>query len=257
MKPLPVIAFLVAAAFTFAGEKQGVTITPSPPVPIRPPVPPMAWLGLEVSRPDETITAHLPSLPPGFGFVIKSINEGGPAKAAGLQEFDVVWKLGDQMLVNEGQLAALLRLQKPGDEVLITGFRGGQPLEVKLKLGAAPMRRHPFADDLVEETILPGACRVRMSDFNLPNKSASYSTDDGRAEVRKDGEVYKVKIQGPKDELIYEGDLPEDGNMDKVPEEWRRRVHALRRGLDHALEGKMMPGRQPRPRVVPPPAQNP
>lgn len=257
MKQLPVIAILLASAISFAGDKETVIATPSPPIPVRPPLPPRAWLGLQVSRPDETITAHLPSLPPGIGFVVKSIDEGGPAEAAGLQEFDVVWKLGDQMLVNEGQLAALLRLSKPGDEVVLATFRGGKPLEVKLKLGAAPLRKHPFPDELVDNSILPGACRVRMSDFNLPNKSASYSTDEGRAEVRKDDEVYKVKIQGPKEELIYEGDLPEDGNLDKIPEGWRRRVHALRRGLDHALEGKMVPGRQPRPRVVPPPVQNP
>lgn len=259
MKQLPVIAIFLASALSFAAEKDAEPVSPHTPVPARPPLPPKAWLGLQVSRPDETITAHLPSLPPGIGFIVKSVDDNGPAQVAGLQEFDVVWKLGDQMLVNEGQLAALLRLWKPGDEVTLAAFRGGKPLDVKLKLGAAPLQSHPFPNDLVEDSILPGVCRgpIRITDFSLPNKSASYSTDDGRAEVRKDGEVYKVKIQGPKEELIYEGDLPEDGNLDKIPEGWRRRVHALRRGLDHALDGKMMPGRQPRPRVVPPAVQNP
>ena len=70
--------------------------------------------------------------------MVKSIDDGGPAQAAGLTEFDLLWKIGDQMLVNEAQLATLLRLSKPGEEVILAGFRGGKPLEVKLKLGEAP-----------------------------------------------------------------------------------------------------------------------
>jgi PDZ domain len=249
MKRFWIIAFLMLRAFSLAGEHDDAK---GPPPPIKFPHAPRAWLGLEVSKPDETITAQLPSLPPGIGFVIRVIDKDGPAEAAGLQEFDVLWKIGDQMLVNEGQLAALLRLSKPGDEISVSGFRAGKPLEVKLKLGDAPVSKRPFPDDLVEDSILPGACGWRVRDISIPNKSARYSADEGRAEVRREGDVYKVKIQGPKDEVIYEGDLPTDGNVDQVPEGWRRRVHALRRGLDHALEGRMMPNRQPRPRVVPP-----
>ena len=90
--------------------------------------PPRAWLGLEVSKPDETITAHLPDLPQGIGFVIRSIEKGGPAETAGLRDLDVICKFNDQLLVNESQLAALLRLANPGEEVKLTGFRAGKPL---------------------------------------------------------------------------------------------------------------------------------
>jgi hypothetical protein len=218
---------------------------------------PRAWLGLQVAKPDATITAQMPSLPAGIGFVIKAIDAGGPAQAAGLQELDLLWKLGDQMLVNEGQLAALLRLAKPGAMMTLSGFRAGQALEVRLKLGEAPALPRPFPGNLVDESIMPGGCAGPMRVVNVADRLASYSTDEGRAVVRRDGELYQVEIHGPKDELIYEGDLPADGNLEKIPEPWRRRVHALRRGLDHALEGRMMPNRQPRPRVVPPAVRNP
>jgi hypothetical protein len=164
----------------------------------------------------------------------------------------VVWKIGDQMLVNEGQLAALLRLSKPGDDVTIAAFRGGQPIEVKLKLGAAPPSKRGFPADMMDSVILPAECGGPMRVINLSQKLASYSNDEGRAEVRKQSEGYEVKIHGPENLLIFEGILPADGNLDEVPENWQRRVHALRRGLDHALAGGMIPGRQPRPRVVPP-----
>jgi len=254
MKWLWVIAFLVGRAGSFAGEP---VVFQSPDPTVRVSRAPSAWLGLKVSRPDETITAHLPSLPPGIGFVVRSIDKDGPAETAGLREFDVLWKLGDQMLVNEGQLAALLRLSKPGDEITLSGFRAGKPLEAKLKLGVVPDAKRPFPGDLVDAAILPDECGGPMRVVNVAEKLASYSNDEGRAEVRREGEHYRVKIEGPKNELIYEGELQRDGSPDKIPEEWKRRIYALRRGLDHALEGRMMPNRQPRPRVVPPAGSKP
>jgi hypothetical protein len=237
-------------------EEAVVASDPHPKVPV--PQAPRAWLGLEVARPEEAITVHLPALPQGVGFMIRSINKGGPAEAAGLRNYDVLWKMGDQMLVNEGQLAVLLRLAKPGDEILLSGFRAGRPIQVKLKLGEAPAIPAPFPSDLVDSAVLPGGdSGVPMRVFNISEKVASYSTDDGRIEIRRNGEVFLVKIVGPKDELIFEGDLPVDGSLDSIPEAWKRRVHALRRGLTHALAGNMVPTRQPRPRVVPPTAVKP
>lgn len=225
---------------------------------VRMPQAPRAWLGLQVSRPDKSTTVHLPALPPGIGFTVRSINEGGPAEIAGLRVLDVLWKMGDQMLVNEGQLAALLRLSKPGDEISLSGFRAGKPIEVKLTLGEAPEVMRPFPADLVDSAILPGGeCGGNMRVFNISDKIASYSTDDGRAEVRRDGKIHKVFIVDPEDKVIFEGDLPEDGNLDKIPDPWKRRVHALCRGLDHALDGRMAAGRQPRPRVIVPPPSKP
>jgi hypothetical protein len=254
MKSILVIAFLLGRSLVFAEDIASARQVPQP---VRLPQPPRAWLGLQVAKPDATITAHLPSLPPGIGFVIRAVDEGGPAQAAGLQELDLLWKLGDQLLVNEGQLAALLRLAKSGEEISLSGFRAGKPLEVKLKLGEVSSVKRPLPGDLVDSTILPGECGGPMRVVNVAERLASYTIDEGRAEVRRVGDVYKVKIQGPKDELIYEGDLPADGGLESIPESWRRRVHALCRGLDQALEGRLVPSRQPRPRVVPSPVKNP
>jgi hypothetical protein len=257
MKVLLAIALLSSHGVLPAPGQDEVQTPPDFQPRVRIPQAPRAWLGLQVSRPDESITAHLPALPPGIGFVVRSIDTGGPAAAAGLKELDILWKLGDQMLVNEGQLAALLRLSKPGEEITLGGFRGGKPIEVKLKLGEAPASKRPFPGDLVDSAILPGECGGPMRVVNVAEKLASYSSEEGRAQVRKDGAVYQVKIQGPKDELIHEGALPQDGSLDAIPESWRPRIHALRRGLDHALDGRIMPNRQPRPRVVPPPDPQP
>lgn len=218
---------------------------------------PHAWLGLRVAKPDPTIAAQVPALPPGIGFLVKFIDGGGPAESAGLQEHDLVWKFGDQMLVNESQLATLLRLSKPGQEITLAAFRGGKPLEVKLKLGETPPLKRPFSSEMVEASILPTDFTSPMRVVNVAEKTATYSTDDGRAQVQRDGDTDKVRIQNHANELIFEGSFTQDASLDKVPEDWRRRICALRRGLDQSLNGGMAPPRQPRPRVVPPVTGNP
>jgi hypothetical protein len=250
MKHFWIIALLIGHAVSTVGA-QG------PPSPVRSPQAPRTWLGLETTKPDETITAHLPELPAGIGFIIRHIHKDGPAELAGLREFDVLWKLGDQMLVNEAQLAALLRLCKPGESVVLHGFRAGKAIQVSLKLSEAPPSLKPFPPDLVDAAVLPGGFRPNTSVIFHAERMAKYSTQNGSAQVQKNGDGYTVKILSPKDELIYEGELPADGNLNDIPADWKTRIQALRRGLDHALDGRMTPGRQPRPRVVPPAAPNP
>ena len=96
-----------------------------------------------------------------------------------------------------------------------------------------------------------------MRMVNVADKTASFSNDDGKALVRRDGDGYHVKIDGPKDELIFEGDVTGSDALDKIPAKWHRRIQVLCRTLDQALEGNMMPQRLPRPRVVPPPSEKP
>jgi hypothetical protein len=246
MKLVPVIAILMAALPALAEET---------PLPVH--EAPRAWLGLKVAKPDATITAHLPSLPPGIGFVVRSLDEGGPAATAGLREFDILWKIGDQMLVNEAQMAALLRLSKPGDEISLAAFRGGKPLDLTVQLGEAPPSKRGFPSDWADTALLPSECGGPMRVVNLSEKLASYANDEGRAEVRRVGSFYQVKITGPDGKTIFEGQLAADDDLEQLPPSWKRRVRALRRGLDHAIDSRLMPSRQPRPRVVPPPGTQP
>ncbi len=256
MKSKFIVALLLAQTLVSVGEP----VTPRVPQPRRTPessLAPRAWLGLRVAKPDATVTAQLPSLPPGIGFLVKSIDEGGPAQAAGLLEMDLLWKIGDQMLVNEAQLATLLRLSKPTDEVILSAFRGGKPLEVKLKLGEAPPLKQPFPGEMVEAAILPDSGGGPMRVVNVADKTASFSGDEGKVTVRREGELHVVKIDGPKGETIFDGEISKDGDLGQMTEPWQRRVRVLCRTLDHALEGGMIQQRQPRPRVVPPPAGTP
>jgi hypothetical protein len=212
---------------------------------------PRAWLGLRVSKPDDSITAHIPQLPAGTGFVVVSVDTAGPAEAAGVADYDLLWKLGDQMLVNEAQLATLLRLFQPGEEVTLAVFRAGKPIEIKLKLGTAPPPKIPFPGDLVDSSLLPGACGGPMRVVNIAEKSAKFSDDHGSAMVRRSGEGYHVQIIGPNEETAYEGEISKRDGFAAVPEVWQRKIQVLCRSLDQVLDGKADSGREARPRVLP------
>jgi hypothetical protein len=244
----PILFALTASMIAIGEEKTSPPPTVTLPIPLQIPTG-QAWLGLKIAKADPTTTAHIPALPPGIGFIIKSIDEGGPAHLANLAAFDVLWKMGDQLLVNEAQLATLLRLSKPGDEVKLSIFRAGQLMEIKLKLGDMPIGKDGFSNDLAENAILPSEGSP-MRVINVAERTATYSTEEGKAVLRREGDAYLVVIRSKSDVVIFEGDVTEKSGFINVPKEWQRRVWALKRGLDHAIEGNMVPVRPPRPRVV-------
>ena len=96
-----------------------------------------------------------------------------------------------------------------------------------------------------------------MRVINLESKTTSFSDEHGKAVVRRDGEVYKAVITQPDGELMYEGEVPEDCNIPALSKRWQRRIWVLRKGLEQALDSRIVPVRPPRPRVIPPPATSP
>lgn len=208
------------------------------------------WLGLKLAKVDPSFSAQIQALPMGVGFMVKGVDPDGPAEVAKLHAFDVLWKMDGQLLINEAQLATLLGLHKPADEVTLAVFRGGQPLELKMKLGDMPVGKDSFSTELAEAAILPGEFGP-MRVVNVSDRTATYSTDEGKVVLRKEGEAYLVVISNPREEIIFQGDVTGKDAADAIPEAWRRRVLALKRGLDHQIHGVMDPVRAPRPRVVP------
>lgn len=213
-----------------------------------------AWLGLAVSKPDIVTTTQLPELPPGIGFVVTGITAGGPAAKGGIRKNDLLWKMEEQMLVNEGQLATLLRLAAPGDEKTFSVFREGKSLDLKVTLGEGKDVDQEALRRLLVDSVIrrdDGAMRI----VDLEEKKAVVTDKRGSAEVTRVSDGDAVRIFGTDGKVIFEGLVRGSSELSLVPEAWRRQVAAMRRGLDHALSVTPAPARQPRPRIVPPPAE--
>jgi hypothetical protein len=195
-----------------------------------------AWLGVQLAKPDPSITAHLPELPTGMGFVVRKVDGGGPAEQCGMSDYDVVWKFGDQLLVNEGQLAALLRLHSPGDRVVLAGFRAGQAMDFQMTLGASPVRdASELSANIPPARVSAPVQSESMRLVHVKERVASYTIEEGTIEVSKAPLGYLVRITAADGSIIYQGAMAEDGDIAGLSSEWTRRAHALRRGLDHQL----------------------
>jgi hypothetical protein len=92
-----------------------------------------AFLGV-VTAPVEPAMREQLKLPKGVGLTVERVEADSPAEQAGIRQYDVVQKIDDQWLINAHQLAVLVRMHKPGDEVTLSLVRQGQPMNVTTKL---------------------------------------------------------------------------------------------------------------------------
>lgn len=98
------------------------------------------YIGLNASPASGAVARQL-RLPPGTGLIVDGVAPDGPAAKAGIQQFDVIEKFDDQLLVNLDQFGALIRMHKPGDEVRLTLFHEGRQSDVKVMLGESDLPR--------------------------------------------------------------------------------------------------------------------
>ena len=145
--------------------------------------------------------------------------------------------------VRDAETGILVRISEPREEVLM------MPVSEFYK---APVLKKPSQGEMVEAATLTAASNGPLRVVNVAEKCASFSTDEGQAVVRREGEIFRVKISGPKDEPIFDGEVSEAGRNDKMPADWHRKIQVLCRTLDLALDGNSVPQRQPQPRLNPP-----
>lgn len=94
----------------------------------------VTYLGVVVAPVSPALAKQL-GLPDGVGLVVNQVEDKSPAAEAGVSKHDVLHLLDDQILINPPQLAVLVRLHKPGDEVKLTVIQAGKKQALKVKLG--------------------------------------------------------------------------------------------------------------------------
>jgi hypothetical protein len=91
-----------------------------------------AYLGVSAVSVDEALGSQL-GLPAGVGLRIEYVDPESPANGK-LQLHDVLHKLDDQLLVNQPQLAALIRSHQAGETVNLAILRAGKSQSVAVTL---------------------------------------------------------------------------------------------------------------------------
>jgi len=208
-------------------------------------------LGLRLSKPDDLVSMHVPALPLGVGFVVTEVEKEGPAHTSGVREYDLLWKMNDQMLINEGQLATLLSLCKLDEEVVLSVFREGKGLDIKVKIGLIDSEK---VKQLVENTVT-GRDDGILRFVDLEARRALVSNEMGSAVLSRDSNGDLLKIFDPNGKVLFAGLLTGMANHPQLFHQWQAHVAAMKRSLDRAQQAPPTALRQPRPRIVPPPQE--
>lgn len=211
------------------------------------------WLGIEVSRPAPAVHAQLKGVPRGVGFVIDAVVPGGPAAKGGLQDYDFVWKLDDQLLVNTAQFWTLLNLHEEGDVVSLTIQRGGQDQVVDLEMEVRPddHRGQDRADTRIMAPRIPG---LPLQIHDLLGRVAELSDGQGTVRIwrREEGfawaeyDEFGLELQSG---VLRE--LSEDAFPPDIDAGLKGKLEALIRGYQKAERTQRVDRQQPRVRRVP------
>jgi 2-alkenal reductase len=95
---------------------------------------PYLGISFQPINPDIALRYNLPSQ---WGVYITRVSSGSPASKAGLQEGDIITKVGDVTLDETHSYVNTLFTFKPGDQINLEVVRGNDPVQVQVTLGEA------------------------------------------------------------------------------------------------------------------------
>ena len=94
----------------------------------------IAYLGVYTSKVNPSLSHQL-KLTENLYLSVERVEKGSPAEKAGIQQFDILLQLDDQILINSEQLKYLVRSKKPQDKITLTFLRRGDKKNTSLVLG--------------------------------------------------------------------------------------------------------------------------
>jgi serine protease Do len=95
---------------------------------------PYLGISFQPINPDIALRYNLPSQ---WGVYVTRVSSGSPASQAGLQEGDIITKVGDVTLDETHSYVNTLFTFKPGDQINLEVVRGSDSVQVKVTLGEA------------------------------------------------------------------------------------------------------------------------
>jgi hypothetical protein len=110
----------------------------------------LAYLGVYTSELKQSVSHQL-DLPPNLYLCVEQVAEGSPAQKAGIQKFDILLKLNDQILVNPDQLKYLVHSKNPDERLEMTLVRKGKKKKIVVILGEIKLKDIPDQESVQTE----------------------------------------------------------------------------------------------------------
>jgi hypothetical protein len=191
------------------------------------------WLGVALAEVTEQVANQLP-IDSGTGLVVEHVSKDSPADKAGLQRYDVLVRLGDQVLITPKQFQTLIANHKAGDEVEIVYYRKGQEAKAKAKLEQGTTHAVGDADITIDlngakldlDRIIRGANDTAAS--IILNKKTVFVGPDGNPVTIDSDEIRRKTL-----ELLEKSGLKEEV-LDQVKRAISEAQAQIRKATDEA-----------------------
>jgi membrane-associated protease RseP (regulator of RpoE activity) len=210
-----------------------------------------AYLGVNTTPPAPVLRKQL-GLPQGTGLVVQFVVPDSPAAKAGLKEFDVLQKLDDQLLINAEQLAVLVRIHAPGDEIKIGIIRDGKPQALVAKLAeheleplAEWLDGEPRTEDVLRfmpeprlqevrpENVVPPFDKIpHMKEFFHAPIVSSFTWIDGDKTYTVTTFSNGRRTLSAKDKegsILFDGPINTPEQRDKLPDDMKKQLEHMQK----------------------------
>lgn len=193
------------------------------------------YLGVEVSPIDPAMKSQLKLTKTDSGLMVNFVAADSPAKAAGLQQYDVLTKVDDQILFNPPQLQSLVRIHKSADEIKITYIREGTTNTASAKLITKQQMVEPmFGGGWGGGAGMMGAgpgpemqdrMRQMMGESGTTNRTVTYASDDMSLTVQVENGKPVLVAKDKAGKELFNGAIETPEQREAIPAE-------VRKGLD-------------------------
>ena len=158
--------------------------------------------GLACNYPPSTLPVNCSGEIAQADIYLNDIIPDGPAAKAGVQAFDVIKQVNDQLVSNPAHLAALVRHFGKDTEVTLLVLRKGQEQKIPVKIGEHMVRETtPFRPELLGAPGMPGMGRQM---FERRGEGPRRNNDDPNLPPREPREPNHPAVPAPPADLRRE-----------------------------------------------------
>ncbi len=187
--------------------------------------------------PRDQAAAH--DLKPGVGLIVEDVTLNSIAANGKLQKGDVIFKVGDQWVINPEQLATLLSIQDVNDGFEIKVHRGTDRIDLDYKFDQAAL--DTMSKSLEPAMGVPDQRMDRSMDRSRNNESLDRNNpmiipekfdfkDDRHAiSIRTENGVKKLLVKDKDGNVLFDGPYNSAQDRDAVPADIREKVERVLR----------------------------
>jgi serine protease Do len=137
-----------------------------------------AMLGVSIGNvtPEDATVYGLPSI---AGALVSEVRPGEPAERAGIRGQDVIVAIDGKPVAYPGQLQQRVAQFRPGDQVTVTLYRERRSMDVRVRLGEAPLSEQPQALAAATTTVAEQRLGFQVEPITLQNMGLYGFTEPG------------------------------------------------------------------------------